>query len=109
MSNKSLYSINAYFNEYPEIGIDFVSDDKLFLAIQDLEAGTVIPINNNQRGRLDLISYEQYGITELWWILAIRNKIINPFNWENVYLDIPLQSDINQLLLDRKIDKNRII
>ena len=52
MSNKSLYSINAYFNEYPEIGIDFVSDDKLFLAIQDLEAGTVIPINNNQRGRV---------------------------------------------------------
>lgn len=30
-------------------------------------------------GRLDLLSQYQYGTTELWWVIALVNNIVDPF------------------------------
>ena len=42
-------------------------------------------------GRLDLASYDLYGTPYLWWVIALSNDIIDPFDSSivNTLLQIP--------------------
>jgi hypothetical protein len=31
-------------------------------------------------GRIDLVSFQSYGTVDLWWLIALRNDIINPID-----------------------------
>jgi len=46
-------------------------------------------------GRIDLISYDVYGTVDLWWLILLRNNIIDPINDIEVgdVLKIPSISD----------------
>jgi len=45
----------------------------------DLKDSTYIVKDKRYYERLDLISYEVYKDPSLWWIIAERNKIKNPY------------------------------
>jgi len=47
-------------------------------------------------GRLDLASYDAYGTPILWWVIALANDIIDPFDssFVNTLLQIPDVLDI---------------
>lgn len=38
-----------------------------------------IEFNSNYNGRLDLVSYDYYKTSRLWWVIAVANNIQNPF------------------------------
>ena len=42
-----------------------------------------VTVNNETTGRLDLIAYSRYGSARYWWVIALANYIIDPF-------DVPL-------------------
>lgn len=55
-----------------------------------------------QIGRIDLISVQHYGTSELWWAIALVNNLANPFDMsEGQVLKIPLQSAIVAAMAQR--------
>lgn len=38
-----------------------------------------VTVTNETENRLDIIAYQQYGSARYWWILALANYIIDPF------------------------------
>ena len=47
-------------------------------------------------GNYDLLSYKQYHIEELWWVIAFLNGILNPFSdlETGQMLVIPVATDL---------------
>ena len=37
-------------------------------------------VTESEENRLDLVSYSYYGTPNYWWVIAIANYIIDPFN-----------------------------
>lgn len=62
--------------------------------------GQVRRIDVSKEGVPDLISYQEYGTHDLWWILSIANQMIVPEDeiaiGTNIY--VPNQSDVNDFL-----------
>ena len=62
--------------------------------------GQVRRINVSKEGAPDLISYQEYGTHDLWWVLSMANQMIIPEEeiaiGTNVY--IPGQGDLNNFL-----------
>lgn len=52
-------------------------------------------VQGDRQGRLDLISQDLYGTTDLWWLIAWANNIIDPFSEvpAGIRLVIPPQSE----------------
>lgn len=40
---------------------------------------TYFVVTATELRRMDLISYKSYGRSDLWWAIALVNKIFNPF------------------------------
>lgn len=40
---------------------------------------TYYTVQGDRQFRLDLISQDAYGVTDLWWLIAWANQIIDPF------------------------------
>ena len=52
-------------------------------------------VDNISVNRLDIIAYKFYGYSIYWWIIAVANEIIDPFNIElDTILRIPPLSSI---------------
>ena len=37
-------------------------------------------VTESEKDRLDLVSYSYYGTANYWWVIAIANEIIDPFD-----------------------------
>ena len=88
----NIYSLANYFPS----GI-FLENDALIKEIKNLEIDKSINSLLYQN-RLDLLSYDCYGNSDLWWILAIYNDIKNPMKFEAKELSIPSITNITTLL-----------
>jgi len=57
---------------------------------------TVYTVTGDRQNRLDLISDDYYGTTNLWWLIAWANDILDPFVGITAgrLLTIPKQSEI---------------
>ncbi len=51
--------------------------------IENNDSDLYITVDNINMNRLDIISYNYYGYSTYWWVIALANNIIDPF-------DIPL-------------------
>jgi len=49
---------------------------------------------------LDLLSFEEYDNEQYWWIIALINNIIDPFNYETKEIKLPNISDLLELSSD---------
>lgn len=58
----------AYHETYHRKNIPETNDDKF------------ITVTNNNENRLDIIANEQYQYSLYWWVIAMANDIIDPFN-----------------------------
>lgn len=76
-SSKSRY----YFNDM------IVDDNKqtLYDLFEPLDYTNItdgvqyIVVQTHQENRLDIISYEMYGDSTYWWLIAMANQMIDPF------------------------------
>ena len=76
---------------------NFLSNPKLLEDIKSLNIkGQVSSIK--YKNRLDLLSYDLYSTTDLWWILGIYNDIINPMNFDIPLLSYSDYDDIIELI-----------
>ncbi len=58
--------------------------------------------------RLDLISYHYYSTPEYWWIIALANNILDPFNLvPGTILRIPSESTVTSEWIQRPVKKVR--
>lgn len=44
------------------------------------EEDTYITVDMTRENRLDMISYEYYNTPRFWWVIAIANDILDPFD-----------------------------
>lgn len=55
----------------------------------------------NEEDWFDLISYRFYGTPNLWWVVAVMNDVVNPFEYLDVGISIQvLKSDYLFLIYD---------
>lgn len=50
--------------------------------IPDSEEDIYVTVSKISENRLDIISTQFYGVPMYWWVLALANEIIDPFNIE---------------------------
>ena len=43
----------------------------------------IIEVTQAMSGRLDLLSYELYGTSDLWWVICDLNQIVDPMTEAN--------------------------
>ena len=55
---------------------------------------------------LDLISLEYYNDASLWWIIALYNDIVDPFNVTNKEIKVPNFFEVNSLYSDYIINES---
>lgn len=48
--------------------------------IIETEADRYITVNIKNENRLDMIAFEAYKSSTYWWVVALANNIIDPFN-----------------------------
>jgi len=51
---------------------------------------------------LDEIAFNEYGDESLWWVIAIYNKILNPFNIQKDIIEIPDKMELITLITEYK-------
>ena len=68
-----------------------ISDEKY-----DLNDTIYVVKDDKYFQRIDLISYEVYGDPSLWWIIAKRNKIKNPYGDITLGMELKIP-DLNKL------------
>lgn len=51
--------------------------------IEENDSDLYITVDNISTNRLDILAYNYYGYSTYWWVIALANNIIDPF-------DIPL-------------------
>ena len=91
----SVTNIKNFFNKERSentIEMDFLNSELPFIEFEETEQ---VRIKQYNEFRADLISYEAYDTTELWWLILIANNIIDPFEelYEGRIIDIPSLSE----------------
>lgn len=85
------YSLQSVFPSGDMLNINLLE------SILNLEAETEVSAIRYEN-RLDLLSYDYYNTTDLWWLLAYYNSIENPMNFDKETLLVPSFEDIKELL-----------
>jgi hypothetical protein len=68
---------NRYSSVYTDTyGIDPLMD-RTVPALMGLPLSRTHIVLSSERGRPDLISYREYGVVTLWWVVMLCNKIYN--------------------------------
>lgn len=49
-------------------------------SIPETKGDTYVTVDKSSEGRLDVIANMIYGYSPYWWIIAIANNIVDPFN-----------------------------
>lgn len=86
--------------------MDLVRDDEIIQLIKSFSYQNIIDVTIDLKNRLDLISHQEYGVTYLWWYIAVYNSIIDPLNFKNDYLYIPEIKALEGILVDALIKRN---
>jgi len=95
------YSIYAIENILPtKSGIYDLLDinNQFMMDLKDLQSSDGIKVSSSIQGRLDVVSMDKYGTTNLWWILAVYNNITNLRTFDVDVIKIPSIMDINKLI-----------
>ena len=91
---QTLPTITYYFenpDEYAKLKNIFYKLDVVFLDRDNL---SIYRIDNIKR--IDNISYEIYGTTEYWWLIALINNI------DDLIFDLPIEEDILRTIANRR-------
>lgn len=43
-----------------------------------LDSFHTVQVDNYYKDRIDLVAYDEYGDSRLWWVIALYNEILNP-------------------------------
>lgn len=94
MANNSIYAIE---NVFPDG--DMLTQE-LTKSIRELPLEKEIILDSGLKTRFDLISYQQYGTTDLWWLIAIYNEVsdVTDTSIDLIKLKLPSLADITALL-----------
>lgn len=49
-------------------------------SIAESEYDRYYEVTHKSENRLDIVAYEMYGYATYWWVIAMANDIIDPFN-----------------------------
>ena len=100
-SNFDYYSSSLYL-EYDQQTNMYVPYNSLFLnRLRSLPvSGTFDFDRYDTIGRFDLISYELYSTTKLWWVLFLYNNLYSFLDLvQGVSLKYPSKSDIDSMIV----------
>lgn len=94
MANGSVYAINNVFPDGDMLTQELTSK------IRQLPLEKEIVLIDGLQTRLDLVSYQQYGTSDLWWLIAIYNEILDvtDTSLQILKLKLPSLADITELL-----------
>lgn len=63
------------------------------------EDDTFITLDSSNVDRIDLVSFQQYGDAELWWILLLANDVDLPNHFvQNQRIRIPARATVDKIL-----------
>lgn len=66
--------------------------------IPESDEDTYHIVSFTEEGRLDLIANDYYGSPSYWWVLAIANNLIDPFDFkQGVMMRIPPMSSVTSI------------
>jgi hypothetical protein len=72
-------------------------------------AETLYVVSDSDLGRPDLISWRNYGVSDLWWVILFYNEIIDPFSLEvGDRLRIPNSQDVEAILATARVSRLRL-
>jgi len=89
------------FNDIAKIYDDLASD--IIKDIMKIPVDTVIQYNGEM---LDRLAYDFYRDESLWWVIAYRNEILDPFNITVSEIAIPNKQDLITVLGKYQNDTN---
>lgn len=81
-------SIEDFFNP------DYMTSKPVMDWAKKLDTKQEVSVSDRYKNRLDNLSHDLYGTTELWWIIAIINEIVNPMDFKNSSLKVPYLEDV---------------
>jgi hypothetical protein len=60
----------------------------------------IVAVTQPFEGKLDVLAYELYGNTELWWVIAELNQIVDPLTEIKLGLQlrVPTKERLNNIL-----------
>lgn len=72
----------------------------LIQSINALPTAQEVIVSERYKNRLDLVSYDYYGTTDLWWLIGLYNNIDDPTNMDEdiIKLMLPSITEITSLL-----------
>lgn len=73
MSNQELYPRTSPYNETSVVDGKFL-DVMTFRPIPKNPSDTVVTITEVYENRPDLLAFDLYGDSRLWWVFAVRNQ-----------------------------------
>lgn len=93
----SLISIQSVYST--DLGYcDIFQNEELNQEILKLRLQNSVNVGYKYSNRLDLVSFDFYETVELWWAIAVYNRIINPTSFENEVLYLFNKQDLINLI-----------
>lgn len=88
--------ITEHFKYDESLGTyDFTNESSKVHLLRQLPVNKVVQVNNLP---LTIISFREYGIVSLWWVIATYNNIIEVDNFDLTELNLPSLTDIRRVL-----------
>jgi len=107
------YAKQKDFSDLSAIYLDYLGASYVD-AIKKITTYSTLTITQELEHRLDLISLKAYGISDLWWVIAMYNGIINNFYDvvqgkklkipDRNILDIVLQSNVEPTVTSNAVE-----
>ena len=89
----STYAIENIYSDGDMLNVALMS------AIKALPVEREVTFEYKYHNRLDLLSYDYFRCTELWWLIAIYNDFMDVMdNSDRVTIKLPAEADITELL-----------
>jgi hypothetical protein len=85
------------FPNYPIT--DFLDND----FVKDIK--NIKNFKEDKEKNLDFLAKKYYNNVEYWWVIAIYNDIIDPFDFEKEIIRIPDINEVENIYMDYKIQK----
>lgn len=101
ISNFDYYSSSSYL-EYDTSLRMYAPFSSLFVnRLRSLPSSGVFYYDRfDMDGRLDLVSYELYSTTKLWWVLLLYNNMYSTLDLKKgTYLNYPSKTDIDSMIV----------
>lgn len=99
------YSIYAIENILPEKNgmYDLLDINNEFIkGLHKIQSDDAIKVTASIQGRLDVVSMDKYGTTNLWWIIAVYNRLSNISSFDIEVIKLPNIIELNNLIQQYK-------